>query len=99
MWVFLFGFGFFVFFLFKYFLREFKKGFRIRLKVMFVRREFEIVEVEILLVDLMTFCIRLLLFVLDGGMLDVLRTRIELVFFLRLSRCFFVILLSCFFFF
>lgn len=98
-WVFLFGFGFFVFFLFKYFFKEFKKGFRLRLRVIFVRREFENLEVDVLFVDMMVLYIRLLLFVLDGGLLDVLRIRIELVFFLRLSRCFFVILLSCFFFF
>lgn len=95
LWASSFGFGLFAPLLFKYLPREFKKGPRIRPKATFARRESETAEAETSSVDLMTLCTRPLLFALDGGMLDVLRTRTESVFFSRLSRCLFVILLSC----
>ena len=95
LWASSFGFGLFAPLLFKYLPKEFKKGPRIRPKAAFARRESEIPEAETSSVDLMALCTRPLLFALDGGMLDVLRTRTESVFFSRLSRCLFVILLSC----
>ena len=93
LWASSFGFGLFAPLLFKYLPKELKKGPRVR----FARREFEIPESETSsdVMDLMTLSSRPLLFALDGGMLDVLRTRTESVFFSRLSRCLFVILLSC----
>lgn len=82
------GFGLFAPLLFKYLPKEFKKGPRIRPRA-------EIPEAETSSVDLVSLSTRPLLFALDGGMLDVLRTKTESVFFSRLSRCLFVILLSC----
>ncbi|XP_078366157.1 uncharacterized protein LOC144650374 [Oculina patagonica] len=89
------GFGLFAPLLFKYLPKEFKKGPRIRPRAMFARKESEIPEAETSSVDLVSLSTRPLLFALDGGMLDVLRTKTESVFFSRLSRCLFVILLSC----
>lgn len=90
------GFGLFAPLLFKYLPKEFKKGARIKSKAMFSRKDSEIPEGETSSVDLMALSgTRPLLFALDGGMLDVLRTKTESVFFSRLSRCLFVILLSC----
>lgn len=95
LWASSFGFGLFAPLLLKYLPKEFKKGPRIRPKATFARRESEIPEAETSSVDLMTLSTRPLLFALDGGLLDVLRTQTESVFFSRLSRCLFVILLSC----
>ena len=95
LWASSFAFGLFAPLLFKYLPKEFKKGPRIRPRATFARRESEIPEAETSSVDQMALCARPLLFALDGGLLDVLRTRTESVFFSRLSRCLFVILLSC----
>ncbi|KAJ7392252.1 hypothetical protein OS493_013631 [Desmophyllum pertusum] len=89
------GFGLFAPLLFKYLPKEFKKGPRIRPKAVFARKDSEIAEAETASVDLTSPSTRPVLFALDGGMLDVLRTQTESVFFSRLSRCLFVILLSC----
>ena len=95
LWASSFGFGLFAPLLFKYLPKEFKKGPRIRQKATFARRHSEIPEAETSAVDLIALSTRPLLFALDGGLLDVLRTRTESVFFSRLSRCLFVVLLSC----
>ena len=95
LWASSFGFGLFAPLLFKYLPKEFKKGPRIRQKATFARRNSEIPEAETSAVDLIALSTRPLLFALDGGLLDVLRTRTESVFFSRLSRCLFVVLLSC----
>lgn len=89
------GFGLFAPLLFKYLPKEFKKGPRIRPKAVFARKDSEIAEVETASVDLTSLSTRPVLFALDDGMLDVLRTQTESVFFSRLSRCLFVILLTC----
>ena len=89
------GFGLFAPLLFKYLPKEFKKGPKIRPRAVFTRTESEISETETLSVDTMSVSKRPLMFALDDGMLDVLRTQTESVFFSRLSRCLFVILLSC----
>lgn len=95
LWASSFGFGLFAPLLFKYLPKEFKKGPRLRPRATLARRESENPEADTSSVDLMALCTRPLLFALDGGLLDVLRTRTESVFFSRLSRCLFVILLSC----
>ena len=89
------GFGLFAPLLFKYLPKELKKGPRIRPKATLTRNNSEIAEGEVSSVELVSLSTRPLLFALDGGMLDVLRTKTESVFFSRSSRCLFVILLSC----
>lgn len=95
LWASSFGFGLFAPLLFKYLPKEFKKGPRLRPRATLARRESENPEADASSVDMMALYTRPLLFALDGGLLDVLRTRTESVFFSRLSRCLFVILLSC----
>ncbi|XP_022807742.1 uncharacterized protein LOC111344756 [Stylophora pistillata] len=89
------GFGLFAPLLLKYFPKEFKKGRRIRpQRSLFRRSESDKMEAETLSVDALALGKRPLMFTLDDGMLDVLRTETESVLFSRLSRCLFVILLS-----
>jgi len=89
------GFGLFAPLLFKYLPKEFKRGPRVRTRAVFARNESEIAEADTSSLDLISVSSRQVLFALDGGMLDVLRTRTQSVFFSRLCRCLFVILLSC----
>lgn len=89
------GFGLFAPLLFKYLPKEFKRGPRVKARAVFARKESEISEAETSSLDLISVSTRQVLFALDGGMLDVLRTQTESVFFSRLCRCLFVILLSC----
>ena len=95
LWASSFGFGLFAPLLFKYLPKEFKKGPRLRPRATLARRESENPEADTSSVDMMALYTRPLLFALDGGLLDVLRTRTESVFFSRVSRCLFVVLLSC----
>ena len=81
--------------LFKYLPREFKRGPRVRTRALLTRTESENTEAEMSSLDLISISARQILFALDGGMLDVLRTQTESVFVSRLCRCVFVILLSC----
>ena len=90
------GFGVFAPLLFKYLPKEFKRAPRVKTRAAFARHESEISEAETSsLTDLISVRTRQVLFALDGGMLDVLRTQTETVFISRLCRCLFVILLSC----
>ena len=89
------GFGLFAPLLFKYLPREFKRGPRVRARAVFARNESQNSEAEVSSLDLISISARQVLFALDGGMLDVLRTQTESVFVSRLCRCVFVILLSC----
>ena len=88
------GFGLFAPLLFKYLPKELKRGPRLRARAVFARKESEISEAETSSLDLISVSSRQVLFALDGGMLDVLRTQTESVFTSRLWRCLFVILLS-----
>ena len=89
------GFGLFAPLLLKYFPKEFKKRPRIRpARSLFTRSESVYTNNETLSVDTMTLGERPLMFALDDGMLDLLRTKTESLVFSRLSRCLFVILLS-----
>ena len=94
LWASSFGFGLFVPLLFKYLPKELKKGPR-RPRATLARRESENPEAETSSVDMIALSTRPVLFALDGGLLDVLRTQTESVFFSKLSRCLFVVLLSC----
>ena len=89
------GFGLFAPLLLKYFPKEFKKRPRIRpVRSLLSRSESVYTDNETLSVDTTTSGERPLMFALDDGMLDLLRTKTESVVFSRLSRCLFVILLS-----
>ena len=94
LWASSFGFGLFAPLLFKYLPKELKKGPR-RPRATLARRESENPEADTSSVDMIALSTRPVLFALDGGLLDVLRTQTESVFFSKLSRCLFVVLLSC----
>lgn len=53
LWVLLIVFGFFVFLLFKYLFKGFKRGFKLRLRVVFFRIEFEMLDLGVLVLDMM----------------------------------------------
>lgn len=88
------GFGLFAPLLFKYLPKELKRGPRLRARAVFTRKESEISEADMSSLDLISLSSRQVLFALDGGMLDVIRTQTESVFASRFWRCLFVILLS-----